>query len=304
MGKWRHFVRLARPGQYVKNGFVWLPVFFGYRLGDPAACLQTLYAFLSFCLTASAVYAINDLKDVEEDRRHPVKRRRPLASGALKNGEAVVFLLALLAGAGLLSIATLPPAFLAVLGAYLVLNVTYSFLLKHRPLIDVTAIAAGFVLRVVAGGVAAMVPVSHWIITMTFLLALFLALAKRRDDLLLATQGHRTRRAVDGYSLEFVSASMSVMAAVIIVAYLLYTVSPETIRKHGTDQLYLTGFWVILGLLRYLQIAFVEEQTGSPTAVFLKDRFLQAVIILWISSFLLLLYGSRWFPWLRPAGAA
>jgi 4-hydroxybenzoate polyprenyltransferase len=199
---------------------------------------------------------------------------------------AGLFLLAALAGA------LLPkPDFLLILGAYLILNVAYSFFLKHQAIIDVVCLALGFVLRVLAGGVAAAVPVSHWIIIMTFLLALFLALAKRRDDLLLAAEGQSARRSIDGYSLEFVSTSMAVMAAVIIVAYILYTVSPDTIQKHGTDRLYLTGIWVVVGLLRYLQLALVENCTASPTKILLQDRFLQTVLALWILSFFFLLYN-------------
>jgi len=304
MSRWKDFVRLARPSQYFKNGFVWLPVFFGHRLWDGAALALTLYAFVAFCLAASGVYVLNDLMDREEDRRHPVKRRRPLASGALGAGEAVVFLIVLLGSAGFISLALLPWGFLAVLGAYLALNAAYSLFLKHLALVDVTAISLGFVLRVFAGGAASGVPISHWIVTMTFLLALFLALAKRRDDLLLAAQGKSARRSLDGYNLEFVSTTMAVMAAVIIVSYLLYTVSPETIRRHGTDQLYLTGFWVILGLLRYLQITLVLEQTGSPTRVLISDRFLQAVIFLWLLTFFLLLYGGRGHLPLRPPGGS
>jgi hypothetical protein len=152
---------------------------------------------------------------------------------------------------------------------------------------------------VAAGGEVAEVPISHWIITMTFLLALFLAFAKRRDDCLMSAAGRNTRKCSDSYSLEFVSTSMAVMASVIIVAYLLYTVSPETIQKHGTDQLYLTGVWVIIGLLRYLQITFVEERSGSPTKVFLQDYFLQIVILLWIASFFLLFHYSTYLGNLR-----
>ena len=129
------------------------------------------------------------------------------------------------------------------------------------------------------------------IVIMTFLLALFLALGKRRDDLLLTDQGNRVRKAVDGYNLEFISLTMGVMASVIIVAYILYTVSPEVVEKHGTDKLYLTAFWVVLGLLRYIQITVVQNRSGSPTTVLLRDRFLQGIILLWLISSYVLLYG-------------
>jgi decaprenyl-phosphate phosphoribosyltransferase len=291
LNKAKLYLQLARPHQYVKNGFVWLPIFFGLKLGDLGALEQTLIAFAAFCLAAGGVYVVNDLKDIQEDRRHPTKKNRPLASGAISPREASIFmagllLLAVLAGA------LLPrPDFLLILCAYLLLNVAYSFFLKHQAIIDVVCIALGFVLRVLAGGVAAAVPISHWLVIMTFLLAIFLALAKRRDDLLLAAEGQNARNSIDGYSLEFVSISMAVMAAVIIVAYLLYTVSPETIQRHGTDQLYLTGFWVVVGLLRYLQLSLVENHSASPTMILLQDRFLQVIVALWFISFFFLLYN-------------
>ncbi len=282
------YLQLARVHQYVKNAFVCLPIFFGYKLADVQALQQTGLAFLVFCLAASSVYVVNDLCDVEEDRRHPLKRHRPLAAGELLPAQAVGFLALLLGTAVILAVVFLPPIFLVIIFGYLVLNLAYSFLLKHLSVLDVACIALGFVLRVYAGGVAAGVPISHWIVALTFLLALFLALGKRRDDLLQADGDNSARKSLDGYNLEFVGLAMGVMAAVIIVAYLLYTVSPETIKRHGTDQLYLTAFWVILGLLRYFQITLVEKRSGAPTKILLKDAFLQVTIILWLLSFFLL----------------
>jgi decaprenyl-phosphate phosphoribosyltransferase len=295
LNKAKLYLQLARPHQYVKNGFVWLPIFFGGKLGDLWSLEQTLIAFAAFCCAASSVYVLNDLKDIEEDRRHPTKRNRPLASRAIPPRGAVIFMAGLFLLAALAASLLPKPDFLLILGAYLLLNVAYSFFLKHQAIIDVVCIALGFVLRVLAGGVAAAVPISHWIVIMTFLLAILLALGKRRDDLALAAEGQSARRSIDGYSLEFVSISMAVMAAVIIVAYILYTVSPETIQRHGTDRVYFTGFWVVVGLLRYLQLALVEKRSASPTKILLQDRFLQGVLTLWILSFFFLLYnfGSK-----------
>jgi len=146
------------------------------------------------------------------------------------------------------------------------------------------------VLRVYMGGAATDTPISPWIVIMSYLLALFLALAKRRDDLLLLNLNGRVRKSIDGYNREFISLAMSIMASVIIVAYILYTVSPEVVAKHGTQRLYITGIWVLLGLLRYLQITFVEEKSGSPTLVLIKDLVLQAVIGLWLVNIFILLY--------------
>ena len=288
------YVKLARPHQYVKNAFVFLPLFFGWKLTDPAALRSACLAFAAFCLAASAVYVVNDLKDVEEDRAHPTKRNRPLASGALAPGQGLRFAGALLSGAAVLTLVLGSGGFAAILAGYLVINALYSFVLKHRALIDLACIAVGFVLRVFAGGVVTAVTPSHWIVLMTFLLALFLGFAKRRDDLLLSAAGcEKTRRSLDGYNLEFVSASMIIMAAVVIVSYILYTLSPEVIAKHGSDKLYLTAIFVILGVLRYLQITLVECKSGSPTLVLLRDGFVQASLGLWIVSFYLILYVER-----------
>lgn len=292
MRQLKAYLQLARPNQYVKNGFVWFPLFFGHKLLDSQALWNTWWAFLAFCLAASSVYILNDLKDVEEDRRHPVKKYRPLASGLLRPAQAVVFMILLLVISLVIIVTLLPPEFLFIVGAYLLLNILYTFFLKHLAIIDIVCIGIGFVLRIFAGGLAADIRVSHWIVLMTFLLALFLALSKRRDDLLLEACGHNPRKCLNGYNLEFVSSSMVIMASVVIMAYILYTVSPEIIVKHGTNQLYLTSVWVIIGLLRYLQITLVEQRSGSPTLILLKDSFLLAVIILWILTFYLMLYAG------------
>ena len=290
MVKAKELFRLARPHQYVKNVFIWLPLFFGHKIHDPSALVHTFWAFTAFSLAASSVYALNDIMDVEEDRQHPTKKNRPLASGELPIWMAFAFLAAALISAFSMAFVLLPKTFLILLGGYLALNILYSLRLKHFAIIDVVCIATGFVFRIFAGGVAARVPISHWIVIMTFLLALFLALGKRRDDLLLSNCGQNARKCLDGYNLEFVSASMVAMTSVVIVAYILYCVSPEIVAKHGTGNLYLTGLWVILGLLRYLQITFVRQQSGSPTLVLLKDRFLWVVIGGWLLTFYWLLY--------------
>jgi len=296
MSKLSAYLTLARPHQYVKNGFVFFPLFFGHKLNQPEAVLATVKIFVAFCLTASAVYAFNDLRDIEADRQHPIKKTRPLAAGVLTRAEAGVFsAVLLLAGLGA-SLGLLGGWAAALVAAYLALNLAYSFKLKHLAIIDVVCVAVGFVLRVFGGGLAAQVWISHWLVLMTFLLALFLALAKRRDDLLLAQEGHNLRGSLDGYSLEFVSLSMVIMAAVLIVGYILYTVSPEVVGKHGTSNLYLTTVFVIVGLLRYLQITLVMHKSGAPTMVFLTDFFLQTVVGLWFISFYLLLYVGRQGP--------
>ncbi len=267
-----------------------LPLFFGGKLHDASSAAGALLAFAAFCFAAAAIYVVNDIRDVEEDRRHPVKRLRPLASGRVNTREALCFFVVLILSAGALSLLLPGTAFLRIIGGYIALNLAYSFYLKRIAVVDVLCIALGFVLRIFAGGVGADVAISPWIIIMTFLLALFLVLAKRRDDLLLMERGRSTRTSLGGYNLAFVSYAMVVMASVIIVSFIQYSISPEVVRKHGADNLYLTGFWVIAGLLRYMQIVFVEERAGSPTMVLLKDPFLQVVVLLWFLNFYWLIY--------------
>lgn len=290
MSLMRPYLQLLRPQQYLKNGFIWLPIFFGYQITHIPALIRTGCAFICFCLIASAVYVINDLRDANSDRQHPIKRNRPLARGDVSPKRAVFMAAVMAAACFALSAVFLPAMSAVILLAYLVMNLLYSFGLKHIPIVDITCIAFGFVLRIFAGGTAAPIEISPWIVIMTFLMALFLALAKRKDDLLLADQGHTVRKAIDGYNAEFISIGMGVMASVIIVAYLLYTVSPEIEAKHGTNQLYLSAVWVILGVLRYLQITFVEENSGSPTRVLIKDIVLQVIIALWLVNIYILLY--------------
>jgi 4-hydroxybenzoate polyprenyltransferase len=291
MDKLIAYIRLCRIHQYLKNGFIWLPVFFGNALTNWDALLSTLIAFTAFSLLASTVYVINDVKDIEDDRRHPAKKKRPLASGIVPAKGAAVLAVGLFAVSMTISLAALPLACTYIMMAYLLLNVAYSYGLKHIPIVDIVCIAVGFVLRIFVGGMASHIRISPWIVIMGFLLALFLALAKRRDDLLLAGQGNLVRKAIDGYNLEFISLAMGIMASVTIVSYILYTVSPEVVNKHGTGKLYVSGIWVLLGLLRYLQITFVEEKSGSPSLVLIKDHLLQAVIVLWLVNIYLLLYN-------------
>lgn len=283
------FIRLLRPHQYIKNGFIAAPIIFGNKLFNIDAVSKTAIAFGAFCLLASVIYILNDINDILDDRRHPIKKKRPLASGQVNIFQAVIiagFLLVLSFGIPLLF---LPKGALGVMAAYVVMNLAYSFGLKHRPIIDIVCIAIGFVLRIFLGGKATGISISPWIVIMTFLLALFIGLAKRYDDLLLFHQGHVVRKAMDGYNDQFIALAMGIMASVTIVAYILYTVSPPVVEKHG-PHLYVTGFWVVCGFLRYLQITFVEQKSGSPTWVLWHDRVLQGTIFLWLVNIYYLLY--------------
>lgn len=224
--------------------------------------------------------------DIKEDRKHPVKKYRPLASGKLKINTAIFLLISL----SLLSLGCayfLNHELFFVFIFYFLLNICYSLKLKHISILDIFIIAIGFVLRLFAGASIINTSLSMWIIIMTFLLALFLAIAKRRDDVILSNKGKETRKNIDGYNLEFVNAVMVFMSGVIVVSYILYTVSDDVIKRLHTENLYLTSSFVILGIMRYMQITFVEENSGSPTKIVLKDRFLQITILLWLLSFFL-----------------
>lgn len=178
-----------------------------------------------------------------------------------------------------------------VLLAYAVMNIAYSLHLKHVAILDVSIIAIGFVLRLFVGSLATGIPLSSWIVVMTFLLALFLALAKRRDDVLIYLDtGKKMRKVIDGYSLQLVDTAMAIMASVVIVAYVIYSKSPNVVARVHSEYLYLTSLFVILGIMRYLQIAFIEKDTGSPTKIVLKDRFIQLTILGWVSVFVWILY--------------
>lgn len=284
------YIKLARPHQYIKNGFIFLPLLFGYQLTNISAITNVCLTFISFCLAASAQYVLNDIRDIEEDKNHPTKLKRPIASGRIKYTEAYLFLVVLSVTSLLIGIFLLNWQYVLTLVAYFLLNTSYSYYLKHIAIVDIVCVALSYVIRVFAGAVVITIFPSHWIILMTFLLALFIVLAKRRDDLLLAQCFKNTRKCIEHYNFEFVSGAMMVMASVTIVSYILYTVSPEVIAKHGTDQLYITTFWVIIGFLRYMQLTFVQEKSGSPTQVVLKDIFLQAVVTLWLLTFLVILY--------------
>ena len=291
----RETLLLIRPKQWAKNVFVLLPMFFGRQLTDPATLQSSLLVFAAFSFIASSVYCINDLIDVEADRQHPVKCKRPIASGAVsrKQGWLLTVVMALLSAATVLTLSSHIWQVLAVLAGYYLLNIAYCTRLKNYAIIDVCVIAFGFVLRILAGGVATGISVSRWLVLMTFLLTLFLPLAKRRDDVLrMNATGKAPRKNTIRYNLTFINQAITITASVTTVCYIMYCVSPEVVAAFGTPNLYLTTIFVIIGLLRYIQLAVVDEQSGDPTKIVWKDRFTQLVILAWLSSFLFLIYLS------------
>lgn len=285
----RQILKLMRVHQWVKNFFIFSPAFFGGKIFAPWVVFNLAIAFISFSLMASCIYIINDYIDIPQDRIHPKKCKRPLASGAISKQQARIILLVLFSLALALGFSLPRFALLTILG-YFSMNLLYTFKLKHIAIIDISIIAIGFLLRVSLGGIVANVPISHWLIMLTFLLAMFLGLAKRRDEYLIYLEGSNTRKSIEGYNLQFIDVSMMLMVSVTVVTYIMYTVSEEVIARIGNDNVYLTTIFPVLGIVRYLQQTLVFTKTGSPTKILLSDRFLQLIVLMWLISFGALLY--------------
>lgn len=290
-------ILLIRPQQWVKNFFVFLPLFFDRHLLDAGYLVPVIVVFFAFSFVASSIYCFNDVWDAELDRLHPKKCKRPVASGKISPAVAYTIMGVLLVFA-FVGVAAFFRAdrqamtgVAAVLASYFVLNILYCVKLKQIALIDVFIISVGFVLRVVVGGIAAGIYISHWIILMTFLLALFLAFAKRRDDVVMYEKtGLVARKNVVRYNVQFMNQVISIVATVTMVCYIMYTVSPEVVERYGSNYLYLSAIWVLLGILRYLQLTIVDMKSGSPTNVLLCDRFIHFCIVCWILTFVVIIY--------------
>lgn len=284
---------LIRPQQWIKNGFVLIPMFFGGRLLNVDDAIASVVTFFAFSFVASAIYCFNDIVDVEADRRHPVKCHRPIASGAVSvpTAYALMVILTLLSALLLFFLPQRAGETAGIVAFYFLLNMAYCLWLKRHAIIDVCTVAFGFVLRILAGGMACEVAVSNWLVLMTFLLALFLSFAKRRDDVLRMNEtGEPPRRNTIRYNLTFVNQAITVTGTVTLVCYIMYTVSPEVVSRFHAPYLYLTSIFVLVGLLRYMQLTVVDEVSGDPTKILLRDRFTQAIVMAWIMSFLLIIY--------------
>lgn len=289
-----HYIQLLRPLQWVKNGFVFAPIFFSNHLLEWDFFLPTFVVFISFSLISSSIYCFNDLQDVEADRLHPKKCKRPIASGniSVKAGYAMM-LLCLIGAFALLPFAKSvnTPYLYIIIGGYWLMNIAYCIRLKQIAILDVTIIAIGFVMRVLAGGAATDIWISHWLVLMTFLVTLFLAFTKRNDDYRLYEQtGQKPRVSITGYNKTFINEATAIIASITMVCYIMYTMSPEVIARMGTRYVYLTSGWVLAGLLRYLQNMIVYGLSGSPTKSLVKDHFIQFCIIGWLASFFAIIY--------------
>lgn len=257
--------------------------------------LNAVLAFFAFCFTASSIYCFNDIIDVEDDRRHPIKCKRPVASGAMSMFSAYVVMF-LMVALGIVMSLLIPDSTyrlytVGVIIAYWVMELAYCIQLKRYAIIDVCILSLGFIFRILVGGVATGIVISHWLVMMTFLLTLFLGFAKRRDDVLrMERTGIAPRANTSRYNRTFINEAINITGGVMLVCYIMYTVSPEVKANFGTEYLYLTSGYVILGLLRYIQLAVVDEKSGDPTKVLLHDRMIQCIVAGWLLTFMVLIY--------------
>src|SRR5262245_17384408 len=280
----------VRPGQWTKNLLVFAGLLFGLKLFNLSAVLAAGGAFVIFCALSGAIYLINDVSDRESDRQHPLKARRPIASGAVSTSTAIATAI-LLVVAGLAAAFGINLRFGVVAAAYVTLQALYSGPLKHIVIIDVLTIAAGFVLRAVAGAEVVNVDISHWLLVCTILLALFIAFAKRRHELTLLEDGATSHRPIlSEYSPYLLDQMISVVTASTVIAYVFYTISPETQQKFGTPWLGLTIPFPLYGIFRYLYLVHQRKGGGSPADLLLTDRPLLACVALWALSVTLIIY--------------
>lgn len=285
-----NIIKLIRPGQWVKNGVVMAGVIFAGEAGETAKLLVALQATVAFCFLSSSVYILNDIADRNRDRLHPLKRNRPLASESITLMTAIIILIVMFAAGTILAV-DINTHFVIAGAAYVLLNILYTVALKNVVILDVMAIATGFVLRAVAGAVAVRVVISDWLLIATFVLALFLALGKRRHELTFLNDEATAHRKILGkYSPYLLDQLIGVVTASTVITYLFYTLSPEVGTRLGTGYLFVTIPFVIYGIFRYLYLVHHEQKGGSPTRLLITDRPLLLTVLLWLATVILIMY--------------
>lgn len=291
----KKYLKLLRVEQWVKNSFVFLPLVFSGHLLHREYFIKSLFAFIVFSFVASSIYIINDYMDIEVDRLHPEKKKRPLVSGAISKSLAKIILgMLLVVSIGLIALIydwSYIWKFSVIIGTYFIMNIAYTFRLKHVAIIDITIIAMGFVLRVLAGGYATGIIVTQWAILLTFVLALVLAIGKRRGELLNAQTQGKTRKALEGYNIQFADIVLSISCTLSVVCYLMFTLSPQVQEKFH-ERVFYTVIFVVFAFLRYLQQTLVYNRTESPTKIIYKDRYIQVTIFLWFVTFVYQIYAK------------
>lgn len=288
----KNYLQLIRAEQYVKNLFIFAPLFFSGAFLVPQKIIAVTFSFLCFCIAASSIYILNDYFDVTQDKLHPEKSKRPIASGKITPKKALL-LMCIFMVLSLVSSYLLSFTLFKIIFSYIILNILYSKWLKHIPILDINIIALGFVLRLFAGAAVSDVIPSVWILLITYLLALFLAIAKRRTDVVLAQNGQQVRINIDGYNLIFIDITLGILSSVLIVCYIFYCIAPENQMHYKSKLLYISIILVMNGVLRYLKLSLVDQSTYSPTKIVLSDTFLQFTILFWSLLMGYLLYFNQ-----------
>ena len=291
----KKYLKLLRVEQWVKNAFVFLPIFFSGHFISLDFLLKSIFAFIIFSLTASSIYILNDYLDIEADKKHSEKCKRPLASGEISKFTAKFIFVGLMGICLILIVLGQEyfnknlSKFIFIIGGYFVLNIAYTLKLKHIAIIDITIIAIGFVLRVFAGGYSTGLMISQWAILLTFILALVLAIGKRRGELINSQITGKTRKALDGYNIQFADIALAISCSLAIIFYIMFTLSPD-VQNRFNEKIFYTSFFVGFSFLRYLQQTLVYNKTESPTKIVYKDRYIQVTMVLWFITFILLIY--------------
>lgn len=283
------YLRLIRIKQWLKNLFVFLPIFFAGKILDLHLLLNSIVAFFSFSFIASSIYIINDYIDIEKDRMHPEKKNRPLAAGKIRINHAIIVFLFLVLASYFMGYLIHSWGVILIISVYFVMNLAYSFKLKQIAIIDVVIIALGFLLRIYMGGFATNLPITVWAILVTFFLALVMALGKRRGELINVQLTGETRKALDGYNLQFVDIAITMVSTCFVVCYIMYTLDP-VIKMNFHYYIVYTSLFAVIGILRYLQLTFVYNKTESPTKVLYRDLFLQIDLAIWVVMIFILKY--------------
>ena len=284
-------LQLLRIKHWIKNLFLFLPAFFGGVLIYEDNIISLLLSFFLFSLMSSSIYIINDIQDIEEDRNHPTKATRPIASSRISISLAKIIFIFLviisLTGSFILN-----QSFFYVVLIYFITNIVYSLGAKDYAILDIVLVSLGFLYRVIAGGIIASVVLSKWLFLLTFLLALFIVLAKRRDDILINNREKDivVRKVSKKYNIEFINFSIIMVSSLMIVCYIMYTILGNDFSKQNNFFVFSSSFFVVIGTLRYYQIIFVENNSGSPISLFYEDKFLQLTLICWVSTFILSIY--------------
>lgn len=276
-----------RVREWIKNGFIFLPIFFAGRMNDKHLIVLLSLGFIAFCFAASGIYCINDLVDVRYDRSHPIKKHRPYASGRISFNQ-LLFASAICFAIAIAFCLTIPTSSMLILWVYVLMQLCYSFFLKHISIVDCVVIATGFVLRILFGGLILGSTGSSWILLVTFLLSLYLAFAKRRCEIGLGNND--SRRSLQYYSLQFLDVALAVTCAVTIVSYIMYTHDPEVTSRIHFNYFYISCVFVIVGMLRHLQQTIQKNVTESPTEYLLSDPIIASTILLWIAFNAYILY--------------